>query len=259
MYFTVPLNNSGETITDTPVNVRSIRSIRFFDKGGELRTAEEDFRSDRYRVSVFIDGRAVCENLFFLPFMEMQYQGVRTNSYDYRKISIPCLKNVNASEIKVIPCGTYTDYEVVFECSETPVESEMFLNIESFFGWVGFPNEKLTEEVGLRDFMINSGSTLTLETKREADRFFFYSCERNYLGYVWDYLPHLTFTWISETEEFPEDTFANLLCCGDGNSWKEAVYYLSKPFTKHPQIVFKNTSSEYDEPITIFLAHEDKF
>lgn len=265
MYFAVPVR-SGITITDTPIEARSIRSFYFVDRTGKNRyyqNGPNDNGRIRCRASIYIDGKAICENLFILPFMETQQtllpSGQYSDSYDYRKISIPCLKNVNLSEIKIEAdedCNM--DFEVVFECSDVAVEQEYFTNIESF---VVSTNQTMFGDYNLP----SSFGDLTLETKREADRFFFYQFylnnrEGEYVKKITETYSCLDFTWKGETEETPERTPINLMSCGYGTSWKDAVYYLSIPFTKHPQLYIDYTNYYDDaDAFVVFLAHEDNF
>ncbi len=252
MYFSVPVR-SGVTITDTPIEARSIRSFYFVDRTGKNRfytNSTSDSGRIRCNASIYIDGKAICDNLFILPFMDTQLGDSELFEYDYRKICIPCLKNVNLSEVKIVADeDCEMDYEVVFECSDVAVEEERFLNIESFF----IPFEKYDGRY----------RSLTMETRREADRFFFYQIQHQERGdkkELMETLTNATFTWKSETEETPENTPINLMSCGFGVSWKEAIYYLSIPFTKHLQL---NLWYPYNIPIqqavVLFLAHEDKF
>lgn len=267
MYFSVPVR-SGVTITDTPIEARSIRSFYFVDRTGKSKfyqNGPNDNGRIRCRASIYIDGKAICENLFILPFMDTQqtlyegeyYDSYYSDSYDYRKISIPCLKNVNLSEIKIEAdedCNM--DFEVVFECSDVAVEQERFTNIESFV--------VSTSSTMFGDYNLSSLGDLTLETKREADRFFFYQFylkrEDEYVKNITETFSGLEFTWKGETEETPERTPINLMSCGYGTSWKDAVYYLSIPFTKHPQMYIDHTLyAEYADAFVVFLAHEDNF
>ena len=256
MYFAVPIR-SGMTITDTPIEARSIRSFYFVDRTGRSRFYYDGSTAKfRCRASIYIDGKAICENLFILPFMETQLVENRMDSYDYRKISVPCLKNVNLSEIKIVADeDCEMDYEVVFECSDIAVEQERFTNIESLV-------VSVSSSI-LGDYNLQSLGDLTMETRRESDRFFFYQVQlmnRYDKKELSETFSGLEFTWKSETEETPEKTPINLMSCGYGVSWKEATYYLSIPFTKHPQINL--TYSQYPQfaqAVVVFLAHEDNF
>ncbi len=258
MYFAVPVR-SGVTITDTPIEARSIRSFYFVDRTGKSRfyqNGQDDNGRIRCRASIYIDGKAICEDLFILPFMETQKNVTYSDSYDYRKVSIPCLKNVNLSEIKIeADKDCNMDFEVVFECSDVAVEQERFTNIESFV-------VSVSTKIG-GDYDLPSLGDLTLETKREADRFFFYQFNLG-TGYYTQKMnvtfSGLDFTWKGETEETPERTPINLMSCGYGNSWKDVVYYLSIPFTKHPQLnINYSLYPEFADAVVVFLAHEDNF
>lgn len=176
MLFAVPINSS-ETVTDTPVAAKSIRSFHFVDRGNG-----KDHIVDNGLItcSISIDGQEVCKDLFVLPFCTTQTmeENVIYPPFDSRRVDIRCLKNVCMSEIK-ISASNMMDFDVVFEMSEVEVENEECEYIESFGYCVNYEAMKTQYAknfignvpcLQLKELLINQEQIIQL--RNEPDRIF---------------------------------------------------------------------------------------
>ncbi|MCQ2232174.1 MAG: hypothetical protein MJZ30_10045 [Paludibacteraceae bacterium] len=295
MLFSVPITGK-ETIVDTPLNCRSIRSFYFHNRYGKTRmfTSESDM-DDSFRgfVTITIDGRRICDNLWVLPFMDFPSDNIVSEPKDWRRIAIPCLKNTEMSEIKIETRNdSNLDFEVVFEYSDTEVESEHFYHIESYpFGVAnGMPEKEDKRPYSVK--LVNIGKEFQLQTHEEAEMIFVNTMFLDTISYMRPPFPLLTkegfrfayaTLYYNSHRQYPSTypfadfrlTISDLgdvmpskmpldLISVDGrNSWKDALYRLNGGLSKHPKFKLDiDGSLGPDTPstiATIYLIHDCKF
>lgn len=297
MLFSVPIS-SKETKVDTPLDCKSIRSFYFFDRYGKtkmfLQDGNLDFRDD---VTIIIDGKTICERLNILPFMHSQTPNVSFFgcANDWRRISIPCLKNTDLSEIKIIAETNYTelDFEVVFEYSDVEVEEEKFTHIESFAilptprslgDFIPENNGILIrvfdgEEVQLTTHedadtifcmqlsLIDDYNKANIETKEGFEILFRTEYYNQHSVYPQDYqipYPSYKISIADRNEVIPKGMPLDLISVSSGVSWKEAQYKLNDGLSKHPKISFDLGYSPsfiggMMPFLILYLAHDCKF
>lgn len=176
MLFAVPIN-STLTVTDTPVSAKSVRSFHFVDRGnGKDHVVENGLIT----CSISIDGKEICKDLFVIPFCTTQTmeENLVFPPFDSRRVDIRCNLNVCMSEIK-ISASNMMDFDVVFELSETEVETEEVECIESFGYCVNYETMKTTYGetfignvpcLPLKELKINEEQIIQL--RNQAERIF---------------------------------------------------------------------------------------
>ena len=120
MFFNVPCS-ATETIT-TPIEAKAITHVFFQPKNDRLWLADTD--ESGAIVSITIDGKQVCKDLFILPFCTQS--PTATCNFRWEDVAIEVNLNVNLSEIKITKKDTADydtdDYDVVFVCSDKEVD-----------------------------------------------------------------------------------------------------------------------------------------
>lgn len=120
MFFNVPCS-ATETIT-TPIEAKSITHVFFQPKNDRLWLADTD--ESGAIVSIMIDGKQICKDLFILPFCTQS--PTATCNFRWEDVAIEVNLNVNLSEIKITKKDTADydtdDYDVVFVCSDKEVD-----------------------------------------------------------------------------------------------------------------------------------------
>lgn len=293
MLFSIPIT-SRETIVDTPIDCKSIRSFHFFNRYGKNNI-------DPAFVTITIGGKMVCSELLILPFMDFEksFGGSLTRgSKDWRRIAIPCLKNCDMDEIKVLVESNHDnklDFEVVFEYSDVEVEDEHYQHIESYplmMSNYSMSEDELREPYSFKPVMF--GEEFQLHTHYEAEKIFalqIYSVYHSGL-YMWetkgsllDYfrsmyyyytgenptgrdLPMFDLTISDMTDVMPRGMSLDLISADGKNTWKDAVYQLNEGLSTHPKMLidFKGSFSDYPALqvasgaiFVIYTIHECKF
>lgn len=296
MFFSVPIS-SRETIVDTPLDCKSIRSFHFFDRYGR-------FKNYGQYITMYIDGKCVCDNLFVFPFMDspMKLQGyvVGTRAYqDWRKISVPCLKNCDMDEIKIVydhlnyynfEDDSILDLEVVFEYSTTPVEEEKYYHIENFV----FDSNNHISASNKSIIPFTAGEEVVIETHEEAEKMFcldmcattLYGDEVMFTGdfnaQYDDYYyqthghqykdgivpsPHWRVTIHDLFDVMPSALPVEIMSPRMRRPWKDVVYTLNQGLSKHPHLTIDSVNPMYMHTsngdfyfyLVLFLIHECKF
>lgn len=120
MFFNVPCSAIG-TIT-TPIEAKAITHVFFQPKNDRLWLADTD--ESGATVSIMIDGKQICKDLFILPFCTQS--PTATCNFQWEDVAIEVNLNVNLSEIKITKNDSADydtdDFDVVFVCSDTEVD-----------------------------------------------------------------------------------------------------------------------------------------
>ena len=116
MFYTIPVSKEPQVAT-TPIGAKSVRYIFFENKNDGIFTFKE--QQDDV-ISISIGGRQICRNLIVLPFCTNTPYG--TNKMPWQKVALEANINVDFSEIKISAAGGENDYNVVFVCSDEPVD-----------------------------------------------------------------------------------------------------------------------------------------
>lgn len=273
MYFAVPISKK-ETITDTPIDAKSIRSFFIVDRKGNFQMYNKNgFTS----ISIQIDGKDICNDLVIYPFVS---QGTLSEQIYYapvdsRRISIMCLKNVDLSEIKISANNVNLDFEVVFEYSDVRVETEMVNFIES--KPIVFNLTNFTSIFGAKPALATMGQEVQLETKEEAKRIFvyggsmlngqiynnsvpMYSKSYYYTYQNTNYMAHPKFVLNTQNEAMPKDFPVSMITPTPKTTWQEVQYTFDKKITKYPRFRFErnNTYGDLSSLFCIIYLSYDK-
>lgn len=116
MFYTIPVSKEPQVAT-TPIGAKSVRYIFFENKNDGIFTFKE--QQDDV-ISISIGGRQICRNLIVLPFCTNTPYGI--NKMPWQKVALEANINVDFSEIKISATGGENDYNVVFVCSDEPVD-----------------------------------------------------------------------------------------------------------------------------------------
>lgn len=282
MLFSIPIT-SKETIVDTPLNCRSLRSFYLFDRYERARKLI-DGRDLSGKLTITIDGKEICRDLIAMPFIDSQSSELKMmrGDRDWRRISIPCLKNCDMSEIKITTDDAVLGYEVVFEYSETPVETERFYHIESFPMFIDSgsdatagaervidTHEEAEKIFALQGALFNKDEQTTIEDTLVGfnsfyDSEYYHSHSHHYNGKV---SAELKMTISDTLDVLPSKFPVDLISVTDTKMWKDVVYELNSGLSKHPRIRLDAESSISgsinDNPFMffaiIYLIHECKF
>lgn len=256
MLFSIPITGK-ETIVDTPLDCRSLRSFYFHDRYGLSNKIDD--RGFNGKVTIVIGGKTICQDLLIAPFMDSQRgeSAVMLGTKDWRRICVPCLKNCDMTEIKIITNDDPLDYEVVFEYSDVEVEREYFYHIESFPCF--FFGNQVSDPFGT--IFAQSGEEFQIQTHEEAEKIFvsqpvlvFDNSEKmeSQMGYQMAY-QSIYYEYYSERPEtipspdykitisdlfdvMPKGMPTNLISENDKKTWKEVVYTLNEGLSKHPKL-----------------------
>ena len=120
MFFNVPCSATGTIIT--PIEAKAITHIFFQPKNERLWRASID--DSGAVVSIMIDGKQICRDLFVLPFCTQT--PTPTCNFDWRQVAIEVNINVALAEIKISRADNADydtdDYDIVFVCSTKEVD-----------------------------------------------------------------------------------------------------------------------------------------
>lgn len=296
MLFSVPIT-SKETIVDTPLNCRSLRSFHFFDRYGSTKQLDINGRGLRGFVTIIIDGKVVCKDLYIMPFMESQSEEMSSirPSQDWRRISIPCLKNCDMSTIKIITDDDALDYEVVFEYSDVEVEDEHFSEVESRVVMVDSPIPAFSNTISVK-----SGEEFQIETHEGAEEIFCVvgaiiggsagaraKIPEPSIEYMDGFKMSYATNYYAKYSEYPEDCPSaqfkltisdyqdampkrmpvDIFSVSSKKAWKEMAYQFNEPLSKRFKLTIDSdgvTSVIAEDgyavfALVIYLIHECKF
>lgn len=269
MLFSVPFSK-GVTVTDTPINVKSIRSFYFVNRSkGLIFTEKKGF--DCF-VTIMVNGQTICENLFIMPFLDYQTEEMIENSapFDYRNIDIPCLLNVDLSEIKIFaPNCSDLEFSVVFNCSESEVEQQKVLWFENKI--ISEQQLAASKESGrFSDILAGDGEEAYIKIRYESDGFFVLSCrliqgfagsDEGMFRIEYNELDEQVISFFDTNEKIPNESDLVLFSPTNKIVWKKVRYWFNMPICKDCVFIFKRkTFQSYQQGAfrVLYLIHEKK-
>ena len=124
MFYSIPVSNQ-QVVTHTPLSAKAITHVFFESKNDGVFLYKEVADN----VTITIDGKMICRNVPILPFMTTTSYG--RNRHKWQDVALEVNLNVDLSEIKISGQNN-NDFNVVFVCSDKPVETTGFDFVESF-------------------------------------------------------------------------------------------------------------------------------
>ncbi len=111
MFWSIPISDT-ETLTNTPIGVKSITHIYFEDRNGGIFNYDTD---GLQTLSVSIDGKQILQDVPVLPFcVSTPYAA---NRFKWQDVALEVNLNVSLSEVKISGARKAGDFDVVFVTS----------------------------------------------------------------------------------------------------------------------------------------------
>lgn len=111
MFWSIPISDT-ETLTNTPIGVKSITHIYFEDRNGGIFNYDAD---GLQTLSVSIDGKQILQDVPVLPFcVSTPYAA---NRFKWQDVALEVNLNVSLSEVKISGARKAGDFDVVFVTS----------------------------------------------------------------------------------------------------------------------------------------------
>ncbi len=126
MFWSVPISDT-ETITNTPIGVKSITHVFFEDKNGGIFDYDPD---GLQTISLSIGGKQILQDVPVLPFCTSTPDNI--NRFKWQDVALEVNMNVAFSEVKISGARTANDFSVVFVTSTSETDATLGFDYVEF-------------------------------------------------------------------------------------------------------------------------------